>query len=331
MKKSFPLIIKIFLFSVFCFLFSVFLWWSWAIQPVDRSLDDEKTFIIAKGESTDSIAQRLHQEGLIRSPLSFKIILYKEMLVGKIQAGSFQLKSSMNPKQIAESLTHGTEDVWVTIPEGWRSEQIVQTLNQELSLDFTPDLKAFSLHEGYLFPDTYLFPKEATSSLIIKKMQDNFSYQFNPKLREEAENKGLTIEEVVILASLVEREVRHDEDRPIVAAILIKRWQKNWPLQVDATVQYIKANQQSAISNQQLDNWWPKVSKEDLKISSPYNTYKSPGLPPAPICNPGLASIEAVVYPQETQYWYYLSDPSGTIHYATTIEEHNSHIAKYLQ
>lgn len=350
MKKTLFLILKISLFSVLCSLFSVYFWWSWAIQAPDSERAGEaKNFIILKGESTNSIAQRLHQEGLIRSPLAFKIILYQEMLAGKIQAGSFQLKPSMNPKQITEALTHGTSDIWITIPEGWRSEEIIAELNRGLApqktQNFTEDTEKFKENEGYLFPDTYLFPKEATSSLIIKKMQDNFSLKFSPKLREEAEKKDLTIEEVVILASLVEREVKHDQDRPIVAGILIKRWQNNWALQVDATVQYAIANsklkpssraqvesaQVEGNQNSKLENWWPKVNKEDLKISSSYNTYKSPGLPPAPICNPGLASIEAVIYPKETPYWYYLSDSQGNMHYAQTIDEHNLNIAKHLQ
>lgn len=311
-----------------------FFWWSWAKQAVSLQESEKKTFVILKGESTNSIAQRLYQEGLIRSPLIFKIVVYKEMLAGKIQAGSFQLSPSMAPREIGEILTHGTNDIWLTIPEGWRSEEIVQELTQELAgesnQDFTKEIRKFIENEGYLFPDTYLFPKQATSGLIIKAMKDNFARKFHSGLAEEAEKKGLTPEEVVILASLVEREVKHDEDRPLVAGILIKRWQNDWPLQVDATVQYVKANDQQLTTKDQI-NWWPKVTKDDLEISSPYNTYQYSGLPPTPICNPGLASIEAVIYPQETAYWYYLSDNQGNMHYAATIDEHNQNIAKYLQ
>lgn len=331
MSKKLPLIIISLLFLVFSFSFLVFLWWSWAVQARSPKTEAEfTTFVISKGESTDSIAQRLHQEGLIRSPLAFKIILYQEMLAGKIQAGSFKLNPSLTPKEIGQSLTHGTTDLWITIPEGWRSEEIIQRLEKELQKDFSKDLEKFVSNEGYLFPDTYLFPKESTSDLIINEMKDNFARKFPPGLVEEAEKNSLSQEQVVILASLVEREVKHNEDRPLVAGILVKRFFNDWPLQVDATIQYAKANNQRLSTNDQID-WWPKVSPSDLETDSPHNTYKYPGLPPGPICNPGLASLKAVIYPQDSPYWYYLSDSSANIHYAETIDQHNANITKYLQ
>ena len=132
----------------------------------------------------------------------------------------------------------------------------------------------------------------------------------------------LSDEQVIVLASILEREVRTKKDRPLIAGILIKRFQNNWPLQADATVQYIIGNEK---------NWWPQnITKAHLKINSPYNTYKHPGLPPAPISNPGLASIEAALRPESSSYWFYISDLDGAIHYANTIEEHNANIATYL-
>jgi UPF0755 protein len=133
------------------------------------------------------------------------------------------------------------------------------------------------------------------------------------------------------LASLVEREARREEDRPIVAGILLKRWQNNWALQADATIQYEAGSKNCGIGLKgEKCDWWEPVKKTDLGIDSPYNTYKYKGLPPTPICNPGLASIKAVIYPKETDYWFYLSDTSGKIHYARTVEEHNENIRQYL-
>lgn len=341
MKKSFPKIIIISLVSAFCFLLLAFSWWKWANQAVTTdSTAAKKTFLIPKGQATDQIIQRLHQEGLIKSSLAFKILLYKEMSVGKLQAGKFLLSPAMLPFEIANVLTHGTTDVWLTIPEGWRAEQIVQALCQaDIDLKdsgcqkekLTALFSKLKEHEGYLFPDTYLLPKDATLNLIIKMMLDNSARKFHPGLQEEAQKKNLDPDDVVILASLVEREVKHSQDRPVIAGILLKRWQNDWPLQVDATVQYALANVSCPNSDVKCEYWPKEITKEDLKINSPYNTYIKPGLPPGPICNPGLAALEAVVRPQDSPYWFYLADSSGQTHFAKTIAEHNTNIAKYLK
>ena len=140
-------------------------------------------------------------------------------------------------------------------------------------------------------------------------------------MEKEAQKAGLNKKEVLTLASLIEREAKHNEDRAIVAGILIKRGENDWPLQIDATVQYVLGRER---------NWWPQVTKRDLNTNSPYNTYKNKGLPPGPICNPGLASIKAVLYPKKTDFWFYLSDKTGKMHYARTNGEHNANIRKYL-
>ena len=145
-------------------------------------------------------------------------------------------------------------------------------------------------------------------------------------MREDAKKTGLTWNEVITLASIVEREGRSDEDRPVIAGILLKRLKADWPLQADATLQYVLGYQAFEKS------WWKKsLTATDKTVQSPYNTYRNPGLPPAPISNPGLASIKAVVYSKESDYWFYLHDNDGRIHYARTLEDHNSNIAAYLQ
>ena len=310
-----------------------FFWWqvnTTAVNP--QSLSVSKAFVVRKGENLSFVAQHLKQEDLIRSSLAFKLMILTRGLAGKIQAGSFQLSPSLSVEEIAFELIRGTSDIWLTFPEGWRKEEFGQRLKTNLeNFDSQEFLLLVEHLEGFLFPDTYLISRQASSSAVVKMFRRNFDRKFNLELELAAKSKGLTKNEVVILASIVERETKHEEDRSIVAGILIKRWQNNWPFQVDATLQYIKANQNCFNLSEQSCNWWPLVAGKDKKINSPYNTYQYKGLPPAPICNPGLASIRAVIYPQETAYWFYLSDEKGKMHYAETIEEHDQNVVQYLK
>jgi len=303
-----------------------FFWWQWAIRPVSSLKPaPPKIFVIKNGENLTAVANRLHQEGLIKSSLAFKILVLTKGLAGHIQAGDFRLRPSLTIEEIAYILTHGTLDVWLTFPEGWRREEFgrrlaanLEDFNYQEFLDLTEKI------EGFLFPDTYLIPKEASPSAVIEIFTKNFDKKFSLDLEIAAKAEGLTKKQVIIFASIVEREARHDEDRLLVAGILLKRWRKGWPLQADATVQY-------AIADLKPGDWWPEVTKKDLQIDSSYNTYKYYGLPPTPICNPGLASIKAVVNSEESDYWFYLADSFGTVHYAKTNEEHNENIEKYLR
>jgi len=324
--KAGKVIRTVILITVIAAVFGGFFWWNWATRVTAPNLKTKEVFVIRRGESLDSIAKRLKEEGLIRSSLAFKIVVYTQGLRGKIQAGSFHLNPGWNLYEIVQTLTLGTEDIWLTFPEGWRKEEFAQRLAANLEgfdieefLSLTKDL------EGYLFPDTYLIPKSATPSAIIKILTNNF----------EKKTKDLKITyQDLILASILEREVKHEEERPLVAGILIKRLKEGWPLQVDATVQYGLATKQfSNLAIEQLNgfDWWPKITKDDLGIDSPYNTYKYKGLPPTPICNPGLGAIKAVLNPLATDYWFYLSDEEGKIHFAKTLEEHQENIIKYLK
>ena len=299
-------------------------WWKINLLAVDSSDQTSKIFVVQKGEGVRGIASRLKKENLIRNQIAFFLLIKKLRIDQNLQAGDFRLNPGMDGETVAKTLTVGTLDVWVTIPEGWRNEEIALKLAQDLSLPEKEFLK-YSV-EGYMFPDTYLIPKEATGAAIAKLMTVNFQKKVTPDLQKEASKSGLTIKQVITMASIVEKEARGEADRNIIAGILLKRLKADWPLQVDATIQYALGYQPETKS------WWKKeLFEEDKKNNSPYNTYLNPGLPPGPICNPGLASIKAVIYPQASDDWYYLHSQDGVAHYAKTIEEHEANITKYLQ
>jgi len=318
-------IISIGLTAVLAALIGGFFWWQWGAGAVaPKTKNSEVIFVIKKGDGVKAVAEKLQKEKLIHSPLIFRTLVAREGLTKKIQAGDFRLNQTMTTMEIIQELAHGTLDIWITIPEGWRREQIAEKIESELKIGSQDFLDETQGLEGRFFPDTYLIPKGATTAMIVDVFLKNFDKKFDPQLRQEAEKQGLTVNQVLTLASLIEREAKNDQDRPIIAGLLFNRLEVGMALQIDATVQYAVANQRS--------DWWPKnLTKEDLKINSPYNTYINKDLPPGPICNPGLASIKAVVYPQTTDYWYYLSDFQGQMHYAITYEEHVENINQYLK
>lgn len=302
----------------------LFIYYKEGTLPVNSQDKTAKIFVIRRGENVTQIAKNLEKEGLIRNRVVFYFIVKQLRIDKKIQAGDFRLSPSMNLYEIAKTLTKGTLDIWVTIIEGLRKEEIAQIFSKELNLPESEFIKIAK--EGYLFPDTYLIPKNATIKTVIAILTKNFNSKYNQALQKKAKEKGLTDEEVIILASLVEREAKFNEDRPLVASVILNRLKNQMKLDIDATVQYALGYQSDE------KTWWKKnLTKEDLEIDSPYNTYKYPGLPPTPICNPGLASIKAILEAPETDYFYYLSDKFGKIHFAKTLDEHNQNIRKYLR
>jgi UPF0755 protein len=318
---------KFFLLGIFILIvLFLYLFYQEGKMPVNKYDQTSKIFVIKKGEDLRTIIRNLHEQKLIRNRIVFFLIIKRLGIEKKIQAGDFRLSPSMDALTIAQTLTHGTLDVWVTVIEGLRKEEIARILAKNIDIPEIEFIKAAK--EGYLFPDTYLFPKDADIETVIKIFYANFERKFTQDLVDKARQRlGLTKDEVVILASLVEREAKYDDDRKKVASILVKRLKNDWPLQVDATVQYALGYQPKE------KTWWKKnLTVADLKIDSPYNTYKNLGLPPTPICNPGLSSIKAVVEADPNiEYWYYLSDITGKMHYAKTLEEHNRNIEKYLK
>ena len=316
MKK---LVVLIFLLLIIFIVGS--LWWIHGTSPVNASDTRQKTFVVQPGEPLRTIANHLQANGLINDPIVFFLITKTNGLDNKIEAGDFRLSPNMSASEIAQTMTKGTLDVWVTVPEGFRATEIAQVLKQKLpqyTEAWQTDLQA---NEGYLFPDTYSVQKSATIEQIIQQMRQNFTQRYasiTPNTRQ-----SYTQNQIVTVASLVEREAKFPEDRPLVASVIYNRLQAGMPLDIDASVQYAMGTSAK---------WWPTLTTSGSETipASPYNTYTNVGLPPTPICNPGLAAITAAINPAQTNYVYYISDSSGHNHYEETLAGHNADIKKYL-
>jgi len=273
----------------------------------DKSL---KRLLITNGETASKIGGDLQKNGIIKSAIAFRIYSQVTQSAKNIKSGSYDLPSNLWVPEVINRLLAGPIEVWVTIPEGVRHEEIAQKIIQSLNLNskdsqnfYDKFLKLVDGKEGYLFPDTYLFAKDATPSETVKVIESNFNKRVNFKVTSDQ----------IILASILERETKTDDERPIVAGILLKRINSGWMLNIDATIQYLRdTNNGKGVSFQ--FKFWQPLTVNDLKIDSPFNTYLNTGLPPSPISNPGLSSIKAAVNPVDSPYWYYLHDKNGKIH-----------------
>ncbi|KKP80039.1 MAG: Aminodeoxychorismate lyase, partial [Candidatus Levybacteria bacterium GW2011_GWB1_35_5] len=229
---------------------------------------------------------------------------------------------SMSAYEIAESLTHGTLDIWVTVPEGYRAEEIADILEGKIPNYDKSWRDVLNQNEGYLFPDTYLVPRDADINTIISIFKNNFQTKYDSV--KSLKTNNLSDTQTLVLASLVEREAMLEEDRPLVASVIYNRLSIGMKLDIDATLQYALGYQEDE------KRWWKKgLTNEDKKLNSPYNTYTNPGLPPAPISNPGLSAISAALNPAKTDYLYYITDQNGKNRYATNLEGHSANIEKY--
>lgn len=278
--------------------------------PLSKDSVGKQEFIVSRGDTTIKIANNLFEQGIIRSPLGFRYIVRKHGLGSKLQSGTYRLTPSSTTLQVATTLTAGISDVTITIPEGYRLEQIATVIESELGIPRADFLTLAAGLEGRLFPDTYYLAPTTSASGIIKLMQDTFTAKV-----------GEIGEDTLILASLIERETRGNSEKPVVAGILQNRLGAGWPLELDATVQYVLGRE---------GDWWSNTTLADREANSPYNTYGRTGLPPSPICNPGIESINAARDPESTDYWFYLHDRDGLIRYATTNKEHSDNIARYI-
>ncbi len=301
--------------------FSATFWWKNGLSAVNSTDKENKIFVVQKGAGLKEVSNNLKSEGLIKDRIVFFLYTRLNKFEEKIQAGSFRLNPSMNAQDIAQNLTHGTLDIWITVPEGKRGAEIAEIIKEKIPTYNPSWTISLTGEEGYLFPDTYLIPKDADIQMIISQMRGNFEQKYAAL---DTSKTKLNKNEIVILASLVEREAKFPEDRPLVASVLLNRLNIGMKLDIDATVQYALGY------SSEERNWWKKnLTFANLKINSLYNTYQKPGLPPTPIANPGIEALKAVINPSSTDFLYYISDKSGHLHFAKTLEGHNANIEKY--
>lgn len=289
---------------------------------------DRFVIMVKPGMGAHDIGTLLYEQGVIKSVIVFQIVAKIEGMENSLQAGQYVLNRKMTIQQIVENLAKGeTSDQQITIPEGYTVEQIAKLL-QEKQLGNAAKFKAVAQSsvpytymvnnnsnvvykaEGYLFPDTYRIAKGATEEQILNIMVNEFDKEFTASMRARAAELGLSIKDVIILASLVEKEAQLPSDRPLIAGVFLNRLKQDMPLQSCATIQYILG--------------YPKaeLSVQDTEIPSPYNTYQHMGLPPGPIANPGIAAVNAVLQPEKTDYIYFVADAQGAHHFSKTYEEH---------
>jgi len=298
---------------------------------------------IRQGESVRDVGERLEKEGVVSSAILFRILVALEGYEGQLQAGDYEFEKGMPTVQVIDRLHKGiTSPLVVTIREGMRAEEIADLMQSKGVVSRQSFLEAiqgsydfaFLLNkpvsanlEGYLFPDTYFFGRTTSVEDAVKQMLENFDTKFSQDLRQEAANLGLSVHTVVTLASIVEREAQVPEERPIIAGVFLRRLRLGIPLEADPTVQYAVGNDPASVA--EYGYWKKELSQQDLEVDSPYNTYRRMGLPPGPIANPGLASIEAVVRPAQTNYLYFVAKPDGSHAFAETLEEHLRNVELY--
>ena len=277
--------------------------------------------------SVSEIGKELHDRGVIDSEMKFWLTAKLNGFENKVKSGTFALHTDMTPRDALETLVYGnTVVIRFVIPEGFSVRDIAARLEDEglvkaddfiaLAKDYRP-YPYVEAHEGvryaaegFLFPDTYEINGSFDANKIMEMMAENFDRRLTQEMRDRAREMNLSVYELVTLASLVEKEAYHEEDRPIIAQIFLKRLRVGMPLQADPTVQYL------------LDAPKEDLLYRDTEIDSPYNTYQNIGLPPGPIANPGTASLMAVLYPADTDYLYFVADRDGNNYYATNYADH---------
>jgi len=289
---------------------------------------------IPHGASGTEVANILKANGVIRSAFMFRLLVRVRGLSGSFLAGQYNLTTNMSVSQVLDAFKKGPflASIRVTFPEGLTISQVAAIAEAKLGISQAAFVKAaksgtYSLPpylpagtksvEGFLSPNTYDFFTGASADDVVKKLLGQFAAQAKPLPWGNAKGLGVTDYQVVIIASMIEREARFEADRPLVAAVIYNRLKRGMPLQIDATVLYALGKNK------------PKLTLADLKIVSPYNTYLHAGLPPGPIASPGLAALEAALVPSKATYLYYVSDANGHNHYASTYAEFLTLKAKY--
>lgn len=311
-------------------------WWVWATEPFSSTGNSER-IEITPGTTVAQLAEELQERHLIRSAWVFRYLARSQQGEFKIYVGDYILTPTMSPDAIIERLSNSSValvSTRVTIPEGYTTKQITDLFVEKgigSKAEFTKvimdDVFPYSfledtptgIHrlEGYLFPNTYDIDKKTSPHEVIDLLLRQFSKEVTPDVQKQLETMKFTVAQWVTLGSLIEKEAMKEEDRPLIASVLLNRLKINQPLQIDATIQFL------------LETPKPKLSYEDLQIPSPYNTYLHTGFPPGPIANPGHASLQAVLYPAQTDFRYYVAKKDGYHVFAKTYAEHLENIKLY--
>ncbi|MCG8688200.1 MAG: endolytic transglycosylase MltG [Desulfobacterales bacterium] len=288
-------------------------------------------FTISQGQNLNTISQNLKKEGLITDPFRFKLYARLKKAATRIKAGEYQLAPNLTPDRILALLISGKVKLYkFTIPEGLNMEEI-SVLAQKAGLckqeeflslcrdiDFINQLNVPGLTlEGYLYPDTYLFPRNTDCKSLIEKMTATFHSTFNSKWQARAREIGYSVHEIVTLASIIEEETGDASERPLIASVFHNRLKKNMRLESDPTVIY------------GVDDYHGRIRYKHLRRKTPYNTYKIKGLPPGPIANPGAKAIEAALYPAQSDYLFFVSKNDTTHKFSTNLRDHNKAVKKY--
>jgi len=298
--------------------------------PPERHAKSKVIYIRPKTKFL-TISRQLEDEGIIRSSFKFAILAKLTGSVNRIRAGEYELSPSMLPWEVLKKLASGRViQHMVTIPEGYNIYQIADTLAKEglvkkqefLDRAFDQDIISSlgvegSSLEGYLFPDTYEFWRDMQAEDVLRKMTNRFKKIYSQKYAEEAERQGLSMREIVTLASIIEKETGIPGERRLISAVFHNRLRRGMPLQADPTVIY------------GIRDFNGNLTRKDLETPGPYNTYLNAGLPPGPITNPGRAAIAAVLEPAPDDYLYFVSKNDGTHQFSRNLTEHNQAVARY--
>ena len=302
-----------------------------ASTPADKSASAPVIINVRPGQTLNTTADILSRENLIKNARKFVLVARFKGYDKRLKAGEYLLSASMTPLQLLEIMVKGTVKLYkLTIPEGYNLDQIaesVDTANFGTKMDFIQAatdiarVRQMGLEgetfEGYLFPDTYFFPKEVTIERIISAMVKRFWSVFVPEWQSRAKDLGLTVHQVVTLASIIEKETGAPFERPIISSVFHNRLKKKMRLESDPTVIY------------GIKNFDGNLTRKHLTTPTAYNTYKIRGLPSGPIANPGSASLEAALYPDDTKFVYFVSRKDSTHQFSTSLKQHNLAVRKY--
>jgi UPF0755 protein len=309
-------------------------------NPLNSEISEKKNFVIKRGDGVKQIAFNLEKEGIISGKDFFEIYVWQKKAAGNLQAGEYELSPSMTIPEIVELFIRGKikfNEVLVTIPEGFSNDDIDKRLSENglikrmefLDFDKNPSLDLSKYEflqdkpneiglQGYYFPDTYRYYNNSSAESIAEKMLDNFDKKLLPSLRKEIKKQGKSVFEIIVLASIIEKEAKFSEDMKKIAGVFQNRLNAGKPLESDATINYITGSGRA------------RSTFEDLQIDSPYNTYRYSGLPPGPISNPGIEAIKAAIYPEKSDYFYFLTKEDGKAVFSKTYQEHLRNKNKYL-